>query len=411
MGKVNTVICFTASYPFGDRETYFETELKFIASIFERVYIMPLYNPYGATNKREVPSNVEVLNTILPQGILRVFLGLFNLSGFGPYFSELQDQKLYYSLFKIKKWFNSLLTYRLASKKFKKIKIKVGEDATLYSYWAEIPLFISPLCKDMFKIVRMHGADFYLDRNRGYLPVRQAIYDSADVILPISNDIVHKLSKYYKFIDMNKVKLSYLGTTNKSLIRPYYVGNVLKVLSCSHVYPLKRVNLILEALNKVNSSIMIEWHHVGGGDSLQELQDAVNNNSSENIKVKLFGKMSQSEITKLYEENYYHWFVNVSTHEGLPVTLMECFSFGIPAIGTNVGAVNEIINEYNGHLLEREFSLDDLAGLLENYKGAGYLAKRKSAYETWLFGFNADINYGKLPSLFGLKERRTPLNL
>lgn len=42
----------------------------------------------------------------------------------------------------------------------------------------------------------------------------------------------------------------------------------------------------------------------------------------------------------------------MSDSEGIPVSIMEAMSFGIPVIARNVGGMSEIVNEENGLLLE-----------------------------------------------------------
>lgn len=45
-------------------------------------------------------------------------------------------------------------------------------------------------------------------------------------------------------------------------------------------------------------------------------------------------------------------FFNVSSMEGLPVSLMESISYGIPAVATNVGGTGEVVvNGITGTLL------------------------------------------------------------
>ena len=53
---------------------------------------------------------------------------------------------------------------------------------------------------------------------------------------------------------------------------------------------------------------------------------------------------------KLKLKNY-NLIVHLSQREGLPVSIMECLSVGIPVIGYNIRGLNDlIINKYNGFL-------------------------------------------------------------
>lgn len=93
--------------------------------------------------------------------------------------------------------------------------------------------------------------------------------------------------------------------------------------------PVKRVHRILETLQQI-VDINIEWTHIGGG-ALKERLELDIEKLPKNIKVNLLGELTSTDIYKLYKENSYHIFVNVSeSSEGILVSIMEASSFGIP---------------------------------------------------------------------------------
>ena len=47
-------------------------------------------------------------------------------------------------------------------------------------------------------------------------------------------------------------------------------------------------------------------------------------------------------------------FINVSSSEGVPVSIMEAMTFVISVITTDLGGNTEIVNEQNGWLLPKE---------------------------------------------------------
>lgn len=395
--KSKSIVCFTASYPYGQRETYFERELEYLSNAFDDVYIVPIYNPYSKVIKRKVPKNVTVLAPVLQQGFRRLLQGVISFQTFGPLLSDFARNKVFISFSRLKKWVNALLFYNIGISYARKVLGNILTDSVLYSYWAEIPFFTSKLFIPYKKVVRMHGGDFYLDRNNGYLPLRDVIYSSGNLLLPISEDIRAMLISTYG-IPENRIVLSYLGTQNKAASCSSKVDQKLRIVSCSNVYPLKRVDLIWKILREISSNLHIEWHHVGDGESMEMLKSTISNDRRGNISVIFHGQMNQDEIMNLYRDTYFDWFINTSKHEGLPVSIMEAFSFGIPAIATDVGATKEIVNECNGLLIERDFQAKDVAKMLQSCDRDSYLHKRIAAYDTWVSRFNADLNYTELMS-------------
>lgn len=93
-------------------------------------------------------------------------------------------------------------------------------------------------------------------------------------------------------------------------------------------------------------------------------------------------------------------FVNVSTTEGIPVSIMEALSFGVPVIATKVGGVPEIIEDgENGFLLAAEISAADVARKISDYNSMSSEAKvtmANNARRIWNEKFNADKNSGEL---------------
>ena len=142
--------------------------------------------------------------------------------------------------------------------------------------------------------------------------------------------------------------MSYLGTNNNGISKRSN-DDVFRVLSCSFVSPVKRISLIYKSLQLI-TNFEIEWTHIGGGKGLKELK-VLTINSQNNIKVKLLGDFSNKEVMDYYRTKNIDVFINVSSSEGLPVSLMEAISFNIPVIGTNVGGSSEIVTPTTGVLL------------------------------------------------------------
>ena len=70
------------------------------------------------------------------------------------------------------------------------------------------------------------------------------------------------------------------------------------------------------------------------------------------VQFQFLGNVDNKKIADIYRKEDVDFFINMSDSEGIPVSIMEAFSSGIPAIARNVGGISEIVNNTNGFLLE-----------------------------------------------------------
>ncbi len=115
------------------------------------------------------------------------------------------------------------------------------------------------------------------------------------------------------------------------------------------------------------------------------------------IKYRLCGRVDNSEILKYYGENRIDCFAHVSSAEGLPVSIMEAESAGIPIVATNVGGTAEMIDG-NGVLLPADPSADEIASAIISCILASDDKKRSMGERSgsiWNEKFNARENAKK----------------
>ncbi|MBK7666202.1 MAG: glycosyltransferase [Sphingobacteriaceae bacterium] len=165
------------------------------------------------------------------------------------------------------------------------------------------------------------------------------------------------------------------------------------IVSCSSLIELKRVNLIVEILK--NTTSKIKWVHFGDGPLLSSVKEKTKELGN-NISVEFKGYVSHDQILKYYKENRIDLFMNVSELEGIPVSIMEAISFGIPVTGCNICGVPEIVTKETGFLWDVNFDVKAAANELENYFQSTEQRKqdlRTSAKNYWAKHFDADKNY------------------
>ena len=89
-------------------------------------------------------------------------------------------------------------------------------------------------------------------------------------------------------------------------------------------------------------------------------------NIRNNIKINFLGKLEKEKVMNFYLTNHVDLFLNTSISEGIPVSIMEAISFGIPILATNVGGTKEIVNNTTGFLIDAEFKPENIAEIIDN---------------------------------------------
>ncbi len=97
-----------------------------------------------------------------------------------------------------------------------------------------------------------------------------------------------------------------------------------------------------------------------------------------------------------YSNHDIHLFINVSKSEGLPVSIIEAISFGIPVIATDVGGTREIVFDgKNGFLIKPELNAQEISEIVKKAirtEIAVYAEYRDSARAIWEMSFIAEEN-------------------
>ena len=351
------VFVFTDNFPYGIGEAFLNSESVFLSESFDAVHYIPLWKN---GELREVPEGTIVERPLLnfnPKGNAKLVMkGVFC---FSPLFFVIPI------LFKEKAWkgkkrfwdfMTSLLIIRAA---YASLDIKFEKKALVYSYWGDKLALLIPLLKKKFDIVavsRFHRVDLYEEACGGYKPFRKWLFKSLDVAVPIAEDGKRYLEERYGADAPQKIVVHRLGVFDRGL-NPEEEDPDFQIVSCSHVVPVKRVAFLAEVIGGLG--FKVRWTHIGDGPLRAEVE-AVINKFPDNVKGVMLGAMPNAEVLRYYAEHHVDLFINVSESEGVPVSIMEAFSFGIPVMATNVGGVAEIVDETVGKLLPVDVSEEQL---------------------------------------------------
>jgi glycosyltransferase involved in cell wall biosynthesis len=164
------------------------------------------------------------------------------------------------------------------------------------------------------------------------------------------------------------------------------------IVSCSSLSWYKRPLLLVEVLKHL--TIPVRWIHLGDGP----MRDAFLEASSQlpgNIKFEFKGSISNTEVISFYQQNPVDLVLNLSSFEGIPVSLMEAISFGIPIAGCNVCGIPEIVNSNTGLLLDMSPNPKGTASVIIDFLKTKSRngALREGVKEYWEQNFKANKNY------------------
>lgn len=425
---MKTLVLITSNFPFGTGEPFIETELPFLSAGFIRVIIIS--QNYSSGMSREIPGDIKVYR-YNPSTSLSGFITLPVLLS--------KNLKLIVNAFHEEMKFRGQIGFKLSLKQklflIKKIikavqlrdfinivlvQEQLKTDIVLYSFWMNSGAHAISLLKikPYVAISRAHASDLYEEKSPlGFLPLLKFTSDRLNNLFFASEHgrkyFVSKTGSEDDHLKISKLGVSRLFPLNTSPIDP---GKPFTMVSCSNLIPLKRIDLIIKSLELVTPEREIRWIHFGDGRLRTELKKMAAA-KLENKKMCSFdfrGYIAHQEILKFYSTDRVDLFINTSSTEGTPVSIMEAQSYGIPVIATNVGAVSELVTEGTGSLLPVDFEPEDLAKLIRMYmdkQPADIMRMSERIVKNWQTKSNADINYpdfiSQVISIFGSSVSRT----
>lgn len=217
-------------------------------------------------------------------------------------------------------------------------------------------LIIHKTCK-LFKkkdIIHLHSSEFkefYLNSNKLIRKIICNMLKEASSILVLGkkwNDFIIGIEPQAKTIILNNT----IGLPEFKKIIQYENINILFL---GVLVKRKGTKDLLFAANELNKLGVLEQYSVkfiicGDGEEKEELVDYINKNNLSNY-IKMVGWISGEKKSNYLKKS--DVFVLPSYNEGLPISILEAMSYGLPIISTSVGSIDEaVIDNFNGYLIE-----------------------------------------------------------
>ncbi len=404
--KKPLLILLTEAYPVILYELFIEDEVRVVAPHFDKI-IFVTENQKESEIQPYIPANSVTCKYDTNPTLLNKFQALKYLC-YGFFYKE--------TLFVLKKnnkkhWFKIFKIMFMELAKAHKIKKTINDILSknkngysqiyLYSYWhnhkALALALIRKKDKERICIARAHGWDVFAGRHAiPYLPFKTFILKNLDCTYSISETGKKEFEKNYGNNISSKVQVSRLGKFNDR--QPVFQVNAKGYLlfSCSELLPVKRIHLIIELISKLPLA-NIRWIHYGEGPLRKELE-ALAADLLPHVSYELRGMVPNKEILDFYQANPVDLFINLSESEGIPVSIMEALSSGVPVLATDVGGTSEAVNSEHGFIIEKDFDMNEVAEIITKYllsPQENKLKYKQNAYRYWQEHFEAAKNYSE----------------
>ncbi|MEP0369136.1 MAG: glycosyltransferase [Cyclobacteriaceae bacterium] len=384
------VYLFTYAYPYGTTEAFLAYELEVLSRLKGlKITIIPRVI---SGNKRMIPKNVEVDSSyadyvlqnhekkVLPlfRNLKYLLKGLFSVPKVSM--SAFQDVAAF---------------IHYGQNMVRWVRRTQLEPGICYTYWCDVEAYGLSLIKENGElsnpmVSRAHGFDVYDERrSHGFIPFRKQVLNRLDRLFCVSEDGKKYLTAKYR---VKNIELSRLGVKQPEVLNPSAETEDITIVSCSMLVKVKRMNLIKDSILAVadlNQTRNFTWVHFGG--SKEEFSRILPNHLSGNLRVKHKGQVDNEEIHHFYASEHVDMLINLSSSEGVPVSMMEAISYGIPVVATDVGGVSEIINSDNGKLLSPNPEPSEVANAIIYIKGNSRL--RSGARDVFARYFDGATNY------------------
>lgn len=407
--RSGTLVLLSSSFPYGVGETFLAEEFPYLVRAFDEIHIFPYYHAECTPRVNEIkkmegvyvhPPMIDLTSLIRAGGKC-----LFGFPRAAPLFlKDFTASGTLSTRSGFVMWSRSMvgLSIARASGSWKKLRSLVrGGKSLVYSYWAVGPAYLGIFLKAEEQLLRLavraHGGDLYGRDTSGYIPLQRQVVKYADLFCCISHNGADFIQGKYPDLAGN-VAVCHLGThpSDPSPVKKEARG-LPTVVTCSSFAPVKRLTLIADSLVKVD--LPLRWVHFGGAD--HEAETIISRLKGGKVQADFKGVVPNAEIRLYYEQNEIDVFVNLSSSEGLPVSIIEAAAAAIPVVATNVGGTGELIDDGCGRLLSANPSSDDAAKAIRQLLNATdrNISQRTEINKRWRNGFDATVAYEKFISV------------
>lgn len=397
-------------FPFEGTESIIATELSVTASLFGRVYVVP--SAYRRATS-DLPSNVTVVDLGWGEGwTVRDKRRVLKSKAAGAvlaYTARRPDDWRAY-LGNARSYLDLLAINLLKAERLSRWLSEAAlENALFYDFWFENSTLAIALLRRQGAIEcglsRAHGFDIFDWRweELGRVPFRGFKTEHLDAVFAVSEDGAGYLRSKLPGRLRDRVHVARLGVP---VGRPRTAAppDPPLIVSCSALRPGKQVHLIPEVLTARGGPL--RWVHFGAGSDRPRVEAAARQLPPD-IHWELRGSIANDVVKAFYRDYGASMLISMSNSEGVPISMMEAQSYGIPVVALAVGGVPEIVCETTGLTLPAGSSVAQMACAVDEALRPGHF-DRERIRDRFTSRYEARTNYQRFgEDIVMLWERRT----
>lgn len=393
------ILILTTTYPFGRGEPYIEEEINIWCESGVSVVIAPMATPDGV---RATPNAIRVdasAATNMGWSIIRYYIQalfwaylwreikkLISVGNTNPYcYAKAID-----SAANILKERNSI----------KYLFNKYDNFNVVYSYWNDIQSYAAATLKKelRFKMIsRAHGFDIYKSRRKyEYMPYKAQFINDYDGIYAVSEQGRDYICDTYlpNKPNIGIARLGVIVPSHNAKISNSGCLRIVSVSACVHVKRIDKIIMALEEVFREGTELTVSWVHIGSGPELNDLVRLAEQKLRGKVNFLFLGELCNADVHDYYVREQNDVFINTSDSEGVPFSIMEAMSYGVPAIALNVGGVPELVSNDCGCLLSADSSIKDVAKAIIDFSSRAKNENiRNKAREVIILKYAAVTNY------------------
>ena len=218
--------------------------------------------------------------------------------------------------------------------------------------------------------------DKFQDKNYGFSISLQKKVRSFSIK---KSDIVVTPSKHLKNFILNLGFKNKIEIINNGVFIPeentnIFTNDQINITIVSRLVSHKNIKKIIRAISDLNDPL-IYLNIIGDGPELNQLQKiSLESNNKDNII--FHGKLNRDDINHIFLKS--DIYIQASNYEGLPHSLLEAMSYGIPVLCTPVGECKEIMgNEDRGYILDLPVSKNNIKSKISEIISEKNIANKK----------------------------------